>query len=99
VEASIGCVTFHILKKRLSVFSSGGLAAVTALTVGSLVMVFIIAVSGIQGSALTMWELVSNLLLLTTVNVFVAVIEGIITGFTLTYLSKLRPDLLSAFWG
>ncbi|MBS7622735.1 energy-coupling factor ABC transporter permease [Candidatus Bathyarchaeota archaeon] len=95
VEASLGYFSFHILRKRLSVFSAGALATIAALTVGSLVMVCIIAASGIQGSALTMMETASNLMLLTTVNIFVAVIEGIITGFTLTYLSKLRPDFFS----
>jgi cobalt/nickel transport system permease protein len=84
-----------MLKKRLGIFSSGVLAAITALAVGSLVMIGIIAISGIQGSTLTMTEIVSNLILLAGVNIFVAVIEGIVTGFTLTYINRLRPDLLT----
>lgn len=95
VEVFISYESFRILKKRLGVFSSGVLAAIAALTVGSLVMIGIIAISGIQGSALTMTEIVSNLILLAGVNIFVAVIEGIVTGFTLTYINRLRPDLLT----
>ena len=97
VEVFLGYESFRILKKRLGIFSSGVLAAITALAVGSLVMIGIIAISGIQGSALTMMEIVSNLILLAGVNIFVAVIEGIVTGFTLTYINRLRPDLLTTF--
>jgi cobalt/nickel transport system permease protein len=95
VEVFLGYESFRMLKKRLGIFSSGVLAAITALAVGSLVMIGIIAISGIQGSTLTMTEIVSNLILLAGVNIFVAVIEGIVTGFTLTYINRLRPDLLT----
>ncbi|MEM3017568.1 MAG: energy-coupling factor ABC transporter permease [Candidatus Bathyarchaeia archaeon] len=95
VEVSLSCMSFQTFRKRLSIFSAGALATVAALAVGSLVMVCIVALSGIQGSALSMGETVSNLTLLTAANIFVAAIEGVITGFTLTYLGKLRPDLLS----
>ena len=96
VEVFLAYVSFRMLKERLGMFPSGVMAAITALTAGSLVMIGIITMSGIQGSALTRTEMLSNLTLLAGVNVFVAIIEGIVTGFTLTYINRLRPDLLTS---
>jgi ABC-type Co2+ transport system permease subunit len=44
---------------------------------------------------LTRSEIFSNLILLAGVNLFVAAFEGIVTGFALAYVKRLRPDLLS----
>jgi cobalt/nickel transport system permease protein len=95
VEVSLSYLTFRLLNGRFGTFSSGVGAALVGLLAGSIAMIVVIVVSGIQGSALTRSEIFSNLILLAGVNLFVAAIEGTVTGFALAYVKRLRPDLLS----
>jgi cobalt/nickel transport system permease protein len=83
------------LKEKIGVFSSAVSATVSGLIAGTLVMVALITISGIQGSALARTEIFSNLILLAGVNVVIAVTEGLVTGFAVKYIHKLRPDLLA----
>ncbi len=94
-EVFVGYYLFRALKQRIGVFSSAVAATVLGLIVGNLTMIAMITISGIQGSALTRAEIFSNLILLTGVNVVVAVIEAVVTGFAISYIDRLRPDLLT----
>ena len=99
IEVFLSYYMFRLTRTRLGTFSSGVLAAVAGLVTGSLAMIGIIAISGIQGSTLAKTEMLSNLVLLAGANFFVAIIEGIITGFTVVYINRLRPDLLRSSMG
>jgi cobalt/nickel transport system permease protein len=96
VEVTIGYYTFRLLRLRIrrSNFWSGFGATVLALTVSSLLVVFIVGVSEIQGSALTRAETVSNMLVLAALNIATGVIEGVMTGYVIAFLGRVRPDLL-----
>ena len=98
-EVSVGYCLFRVFKERIGVFSSAVAATVFGLTAGSVIMIALITISGIQGSALTRAQILSNLILLAGVNVVVAVIEAVITGFAMNYINKLRPDLLTGAAG
>ena len=65
-----------------------------ALVIGNLATVAVIGVSGIQGSSLASVEIVQNLFPSITLNLVVAVMEALITGFTVAYISQVKPDLL-----
>jgi len=96
IEVLLSYHVFRVAKERLGLFSSAVTAALAGLVVGNFTMIGVVAISGIQGSTLTRTEIISNLVPLAGVNLFVAVIEGIVTGFTVTYMSRFRPDLLKS---
>jgi cobalt/nickel transport system permease protein len=95
-EVILGYYSFRLLRRRLKVdiFWSGFFATVFALTVGALVAVLIVAVSGIQGSSLTHSEILANTLVLGAVNVAAGVLEGFVTGYIATFIARVRPDLI-----
>jgi cobalt/nickel transport system permease protein len=95
VEVIVGYYLF-IASARLvkSRFSQAGISTVLALTTGNLVMVGIIVVSGIQGSALTSLTIAKNLIPLAIINLALAVVEGVVTAFAVTYAARVRPELL-----
>ena len=51
-------------------------------------------ISGIQGSTLRGTELLIYLLQIPILNLFIAAIEAIVTGFVVEYLGKVRKDLI-----
>jgi cobalt/nickel transport system permease protein len=81
----------RLIKSR---FSQAGISTVLALTAGNLVMVGIILVSGIQGSALTSLEIAKNLVPLMIINLALAVVEGVVTAFAVEYAARIKPELL-----
>jgi cobalt/nickel transport system permease protein len=95
VEVVVGYYLFvafaRLIKSR---FSQAGISTVLALTAGNLVMVGIIVVSGIQGSALTSLEIAKNLVPLIIINLALAAVEGIVTAFTVAYAARIKPELL-----
>jgi cobalt/nickel transport system permease protein len=95
VEVIVGYCLFIALSRLIkSRFSQAGISTVCALTAGNLVMVGIIAVSGIQGSALTSLEIIQNLIPLVIINFALAVVEGVITAFVVVYVARIKPELL-----
>jgi len=54
----------------------------------------IILVSGVNGSALPRADLTVAVAGLVGLNMGVAVIEGILTGFIIRFLASVRPDLV-----
>lgn len=87
---------FTVATRRFELFTRGAVAAFGGLLVGNILSVLIILISGIQGSTLTGAELLPYLIQIPILNLFVAVIEAIVTGFVIDYLGKVRKDLIGA---
>lgn len=81
-------------RTRTDRFTSGMGAAVAALSVSALVIIAIVAVSGLQDSTQTEEEVLANMAIIAAVNVAVGVIEGFITGYVVSFIGRVRPDLL-----
>ena len=98
VEVVIGYYTFRFFKtiSKTGDFWSGFSAATIALTISAFLVVLIVSVSEIQGSNLTRGETLNNMLILAVANVVAAVVEGIVTGYIVSVLGRVRPDLLVA---
>ncbi|HWQ65401.1 MAG TPA: energy-coupling factor ABC transporter permease [Methanospirillum sp.] len=94
-EVTVAWFVYRIIKKITpNLFSQAGISTFSGLFVGNLVMIGIILVSGIQGVHQTPTEILSGLSLLATVNMGVAAIEACISGFVVTYISRIRPDIV-----
>jgi len=96
LEVSLAYYSFRFLKKKLkrSNYWSGFGATSIALTASAFFVVLIVSISEIQGSQLTKEELVGNLLVLAVLNTIAGFIEGIVTGYVVSFLGRVRPDLL-----
>ncbi len=96
VEVVIGYYAFRLFKTKLRTgdFWSGFSATTIALTISAFLVVLIVSVSEIQGSSLTRGETLNNMLILAVANIIAAVIEGIVTGYIVSFLGRVRPDLL-----
>jgi cobalt/nickel transport system permease protein len=95
-EVVVSYYLFNALAKLIrSRFSQTGISTILALTVGNFVMVGIITVSGIQGTTLTSLQIAENLLPLSIVNIALALVEGVVTAFAVTYIARVKPELLS----
>lgn len=79
---------------RGRVFARGAGATFLALFVGNLVMIGIVLVSGIQGVTGGTGAIASGLLLIGAINLGVGAIEAVVTGYLLSYLARVRPDIL-----
>jgi cobalt/nickel transport system permease protein len=97
-EVVIGYYMFRFFKTMTKTgdFWSGFSATTIALTISAFLVVLIIAISEIQGSNLTRGETLNNMLILAVANVVAAVVEGIVTGYIVSFLGRVRPDLLVA---
>lgn len=85
---------FTFATRRFELFTRGAVSAFGGLLVGNVLSVLIILISGIQGSTLRGTELFMYLLQIPVLNLFIAVIEAIVTGFVVEYLGKVRKDLI-----
>lgn len=94
-EVLVAYGTWIVLKRFLTgVFTSAGIATLTGLFCGNLVMIAIILVSGVQGVSQTSSQVLAGLTLIAGVNMGVAVIEAFVTGIIIAAIIKARPDLL-----
>jgi len=75
-------------------FTRGAVAAISGLLVGNVVFLVVLVVAGIQGIELHGVALLPYLIQIVILNLIVAVVEAVVTGFVVDYLSKVRPDLL-----
>ena len=75
-------------------FVPAGIATFVALFAGNIAMVAIILISGILGSTQSHEQILYCLYVLATINMVVAFIEAIVTGFMIGFLEQVRPDLL-----
>lgn len=95
-EVFLGYYAYRILRLRLKTerFWSGFSAATLALVATAIVVVVIISIAGIQDSHLEEEETAHNLVVVAAANIVVAVIEGIVTGYVVMFIGRIRPDLL-----
>jgi len=75
-------------------FSKAAVGTLVGLFVGNVIMVAIILISGIQGVNQTMTDTLYGLSLLVAVNMGVAIIESVVTGYVVSYIQRVRPDML-----
>ncbi len=84
-------VTAHA---RASIFARGAGATFLALLAGTVVMIGIVVVSGIQGTEQGPEAILESMLLVGAVNLAVGAVEAVVTGYLLAYLARVRPDIL-----
>lgn len=95
-EVFIGYYLYRFMRTRVDLnrFASGFSAAFVALLVSAFIVVGIVTASELQDSAQTREETFRNLLVLAAANIFAGAIEGVVTGYVVAYIGKIRPDLL-----
>jgi cobalt/nickel transport system permease protein len=98
VNASEAIVAYYafrtLVRMDWDVFPAGASAATLGLSAGAILMGAIIVISGVNGSALPRADLTVAVAGLVGLNLGVAVIEGILTGFVVQFLVSVRPDLV-----
>lgn len=77
-------------------FFRAGIATFCGLVIGNIMMMGIILISGIQGVSQSQEQILAGLSLIAAINIGVAVLEALITGLVVSYLLKMRPDLLES---
>jgi cobalt/nickel transport system permease protein len=94
-EVLVAFSLFFLLGKvTKSPFARAAAATFGALVCGTIVMVGIILVSGVQGVTQSPASVLAGLSLVIAINLAVAVVEAMITGFVVTFLQRVRPDIL-----
>jgi cobalt/nickel transport system permease protein len=94
-EVFVTYIVYRALGKlNLDAFSRAGIGTILGLFTGNLVMMSIILVSGIQGISIGGVDLLNSLLIIAAVNMIAAVIEAFVTGYIVSYLERVRPDML-----
>ncbi|RLM57374.1 cobalt ABC transporter permease [Halobellus sp. Atlit-31R] len=103
VNASEAIVAYYAFRTLVrldwDVFPAGTIAATLGLSAGAVLMGAIIVVSGVNGSALPRSDLAIAAAGLVGLNLGVAVVEGVLTGFVVRFLASVRPDLLGLVGG
>jgi len=98
VNASEAIVAYYAFRTLLRIdwdlFPAGAGASTLGLAAGVVLMGAIIVVSGVNGSALPRADLTVAVAGLVGLNLGVAVVEGILTGFVVRFLASVRPDLV-----
>jgi len=96
IEVVLGYYAFRLARIHLrrSYFWSGFGATVLALTISSFVVVLIVGISEIQGSSLTRDQTINNMLVIAALNIATGIIEGVVTAYVVSFLGRVRPDLL-----
>jgi cobalt/nickel transport system permease protein len=98
INATEAVVAYYLFKTLIGmdwdVFPASAGAATIGLSAGAVLMGVIIVVSGVNGSALPRGDLAVAVGGLVGLNLGVAVIEGILTGFIVQFLASVRPDLV-----
>ncbi|MGB2825089.1 MAG: energy-coupling factor ABC transporter permease [Thermoplasmata archaeon] len=95
-EVLVGYYLYRAFRTRVNLnrFVSGFTASALALTLSALIVVAIIAVAGIQDSHLDEEETAHNLWLIAAMNIGVGLIEGVLTGYVVSFIGRIKPDLL-----
>jgi cobalt/nickel transport system permease protein len=96
VEVVLGYYIYKLLRSGLKLgrLPSGFGAAAIALTVSAFVVVGIVGVSELQDSAQTRDQTFNNMLVLAAANIVTGLVEGVVTGYMVTFIGRVRPDLL-----
>jgi cobalt/nickel transport system permease protein len=99
INASEAIVAYYIFKSLVrmnwDIFPATATAAIVGLSSGAILMGGIIVLSGVNGSALPRADLAVAVAGLVGINVGVAVVEGLLTGFVVQFLASVRPDLIA----
>jgi len=99
INAGEAIVAFYIFKSLIGMnwdtFPATATAAIVGLSSGAILMGGIIVLSGVNGSALPRADLAVAVAGLVGINVGVAVVEGLLTGFVVQFLAAVRPDLIA----
>jgi cobalt/nickel transport system permease protein len=94
-EVLVAFSLFFLLGKiTQSPFARAATATFGGLVCGTVVMVGIIIISGVQGVTQSPAQILAGLSLIVVINTAIAVLEAIITGFVITFIQKVRPDIL-----
>ncbi len=94
-EVFVTYVVYKALGRvNLDAFSRAGIGTILGLFAGNLAMIAIIIISGIQGVNISAVDLLNSLVIIAAVNMLVAVIEAFVTGYIVSYLERVRPDML-----
>jgi cobalt/nickel transport system permease protein len=97
IEVVVAYTLFRVLKKIFSgAFARGAMATLVSLFCGNIAMILIILVSEVQGVTQSKSQILAGLSLLAGVNMGVAIIEAVITGIIITYILRVRPDMLES---
>ena len=95
-EVTVAYSIYKALGKiNLDTFSKAGIGTITGLLFGNITMILIILISGIQGVNQDIPNMLYGLSLLAAVNMGVAIIESFITGYVVSYIKRVRPDMLA----
>jgi len=95
IEVLTAYETFRWLgRMNVGTFARSGIGTLIGLLLGNVVMLAIIIISGVQGVTQSRADLLYGLSLLAGVNMAVAVIEALITGYIVSYIERVRPDML-----
>ena len=98
VNASEAIVAYYafrtLLRMDWDLFPAGAGASTLGLAAGAVLMGAIIVANGVNGSALPRADLTVAVAGLVGLNLGVAVVEGILTGFVVRFLASVRPDLV-----
>ncbi len=76
-------------------FFRAGIATFCGLAMGNIMMMGIILSSGLQGVSQSPEQILAGLSLIAAINIGMAVVEALLTGLLVSYLGKMRPDLLA----
>ncbi len=98
VEVVLGYFLYRTLRVRLSRsrFSSAFGATSIALAVSAVLVVLVLALSGIQGSNLSREQTLANLTVLAIADAATGIAEGVLTGYIVSFIGRIRPDLLTS---
>jgi len=95
-EVTVAYSIYRALGKiNLDTFSKAGIGTITGLLFGNITMILIILISGIQGVNQDIPSTLYGLSLIAAVNMGVAIIESFITGYVVSYIKRVRPDMLA----
>jgi cobalt/nickel transport system permease protein len=94
-EAATAYFLFKWLGKlKIDTFSRAGISTLIGLFFGNVAMIAIILISGVQGVNQSTWDIFMGLSIIAGINMIVAVIEAVLTGYVVSYIQKVRPDIL-----
>jgi len=95
-EVTVAYIIYKALGKiNLDTFSKAGIGTIIGLLFGNIVMILIILISGIQGVNQDVKTTLYGISLIAAVNMGVAIIESLITGYVVSYIQRVRPDMLA----
>jgi cobalt/nickel transport system permease protein len=81
-------------KVNQETFYKAAIGTMIGLLFGNIAMILIILISGIQGVHQDVTTMLYGLSIIAAVNMGVAIIESVVTGYVVSYIQRVRPDML-----